>query len=330
MKRLAGILTFSVLVFGLLMHLYNSQTHAIPSTCSEQGKRECINSKLYICRCNIEQPDGSTLCMWQKTDKSCGSPTKKPEPTKTTPKPTKTTPIPTPIPTQQPKPPKKPKPSKTTSRPNYCQSATISTNTLEPGQSLTITSTANNNKITKFTYAFYNLDNLNGPNDPKSIMFSKDKIYTVVKSVSPTNKQTITVNYADLDKPDLNWGGKKPTKIQVNAYFSTGSDFSLPAVPCVVKFNLRPRSTRIAITPTPANTPTPTPTTRPPTPSCSKKTSGDANCDGLINGADLTIWKCQAAGQTNCGQPNLAADFDLSGSVDLNDFEIWRQNNYQE
>jgi hypothetical protein len=224
-------------------------------------------------------------------------------------------------------------------RTNYCQSASISTNTLGPGQSLTITSTANNNKITKFTYAFYNLDNLNGPNDPKSIMFSKDKIYTVVKSVSPTNKQTITVNYADLDKPDLNWGGKKPTKIQVNAYFSTGSDFSLPAAPCVVKFNLRPRSTRIAITPTPTTklptatpippTITPTPTNIP-TPSCSKKTSGDANCDGLINGADLTIWKCQAAGQTNCGQPNLAADFDLSGSVDLNDFEIWRQNNYQE
>ena len=44
--------------------------------------------------------------------------------------------------------------------PPVCQSTSISSNTLSPGGSLTITSAATTADITGFSYAFYNLDNL--------------------------------------------------------------------------------------------------------------------------------------------------------------------------
>ncbi len=61
---------------------------------------------------------------------------------------------------------------------------------------------------------------------------------------------------------------------------------------------------------------------------CELKTHGDANCDNKIETADYQIWACQVAGESDCNQPEQAADFDLNNQVDLNDFEIWRQNYY--
>jgi len=67
-------------------------------------------------------------------------------------------------------------------------------------------------------------------------------------------------------------------------------------------------------------------------PNCPEKARGDANCDGQINDADKVIWKCEFAGNGDCISPNpishLKADFDLKGSVDMVDFEIWRKNKF--
>jgi hypothetical protein len=50
--------------------------------------------------------------------------------------------------------------------------------------------------------------------------------------------------------------------------------------------------------------------------------SGDYNDDGMVDGADLTVWE-GAFGQTGTGQ---AADGDEDGDVDGADFLIWQQN----
>ena len=105
---------------------------------------------------------------------------------------------------------------------------------------------------------------------------------------------------------------------------------------------------------TPVKTPTPTlspyPTTgvaklpkQPPVPypsapycpvlgNCLKKNTGDANCDGLINTSDYTIWKQQFDKMVSVTPVNQNANFSCvegnnsSYFIDLQDFEIWRKN----
>ena len=138
-------------------------------------------------------------------------------------------------------------------RPKLCQSATISKTTLGPDESLTITSTANTSDILRFTYVFYNLDNLYEPNNPKPISFVPNIPYSrsgVDYPPGTASTNSITVTYDELNKPDLNWDSKKPKKIQVNAYFTnSASEVSLAEPNCVVMFN-------ITLTPTggPGNT----------------------------------------------------------------------------
>ena len=140
-----------------------------------------------------------------------------------------------------------PIPSPTSSpRSLSCQSAVASKTILSSGQSLTITATAKTADIKKFNFAFYNLDNLNSPNNPNGIYFSNlTTQYSIVKdSIIPTNTAIATVNFADLDKPDLNWGNKHPTKIQVNVYFVDTQDrVSASDGNCVVQFQLNTSST---------------------------------------------------------------------------------------
>lgn len=60
---------------------------------------------------------------------------------------------------------------------------------------------------------------------------------------------------------------------------------------------------------------------------CKKKleglpiTSGDANCDGLVNLLDFEIFRKEFAGESS----SIDADFSGDGIVTLADFEIWRQ-----
>jgi hypothetical protein len=66
------------------------------------------------------------------------------------------------------------------------------------------------------------------------------------------------------------------------------------------------------------------------TPACTKKTQGDANCDGSINDGDYTVWKCEFLGGGSCSNPSSTktADFNLDTKVNLVDFEIWRKNRF--
>ncbi len=78
-------------------------------------------------------------------------------------------------------------------------------------------------------------------------------------------------------------------------------------------------TTGVSATPTKAPTNGPTATS---TPGCTKKSAGDANCDGLINLADFEIYRREFTGAVS----TKTADFDASGTVNIIDFEIFRRN----
>lgn len=127
-------------------------------------------------------------------------------------------------------------------RPSLCSSATISSSTLLSDSPITVTATANK-PVKTFSLTFYNLDNLYGPGNPKPIYFEAGKTFTISKTAtSLTQTMSFTVNYADIDKPDLNNNSQKPTKISVNGYFidPTTEQTSLPDTRCVVQFKTIP------------------------------------------------------------------------------------------
>lgn len=56
--------------------------------------------------------------------------------------------------------------------------------------------------------------------------------------------------------------------------------------------------------------------------SCPSKSTGDANCDTLINDADFQLWKDEYTKRVT----TLTADFNQDGKVNMIDFDIWRRN----
>jgi len=58
-----------------------------------------------------------------------------------------------------------------------------------------------------------------------------------------------------------------------------------------------------------------------PTPACSLKSRGDADCNGIINILDFEVWRREFLGIDT----TTKADFDSSGGVTILDFEIWRR-----
>lgn len=107
-------------------------------------------------------------------------------------------------------------------RTEMCQSAsTIGGNIILPGRPVAIAAIAQPEfTIQHYSFGFGNLDNQfpipsGYPSNPRPIYFSPNVSYTVT---SPQNQ--ILVRYEDVDKPDLNNNGIKPTRIQVNAYFT--------------------------------------------------------------------------------------------------------------
>ncbi|MCX6793769.1 MAG: hypothetical protein NTY06_01555 [Candidatus Gottesmanbacteria bacterium] len=128
----------------------------------------------------------------------------------------------------------------TTPSPISCSSSTISSSTISSSNSLTVTMTANK-PVKSFFLAFYNPDNLYGPGNPKPIYFEAGKQFSISKeATSLTQTMSFTINYADINKPDLNNNNQKPTNIQVNGYF-LDQDTKLtspPNINCVVQFNI--------------------------------------------------------------------------------------------
>ena len=55
---------------------------------------------------------------------------------------------------------------------------------------------------------------------------------------------------------------------------------------------------------------------------CSRKSQGDANCDGAVNLIDFEQWRKEFTGEAS----TLTADFNGDGAVNLIDFELWRRN----
>ena len=191
-----------------------------------------------------------------------------------------------------------------TNRPALCQSATISGNSLAPGSPLTITSTANTTNIKNFNYVFFNRDNLDTNNIPKGIQFVQNVTFAITSPGSNVATKTITVNYADVDRPDTLWNNQKPRNIQVNAYFTDNNGgFSLADAKCVVQLSV--------VQPSPTDVP-----------NCPLKTKGDANCDGTVNIADYAVWQQEFVRSKTTSD----ADFSRDNNVNLIDYAIWQHN----
>jgi len=72
----------------------------------------------------------------------------------------------------------------------------------------------------------------------------------------------------------------------------------------------------------PTSTSNPAPTLNP---ACAKKTLGDANCDGKIDGIDYSMWLNRQC-NSGCSAENLKADFNLDNKVNDDDYSIWFNN----
>lgn len=126
---------------------------------------------------------------------------------------------------------------------DYCDSLVISTKTLNPNESLKLTAKAKSSDIRTFSYRFYNLDNDNKPIKFKIGTTTQEYRETIVNNfTSDTN--TITVNFDQLDKKDMNWlspvyGNPKPKNIKVAAYFTDSNNkISKNDAKCEVTFKL--------------------------------------------------------------------------------------------
>lgn len=118
---------------------------------------------------------------------------------------------------------------------DMCQSATVfnGDNVISPKKSVTIAAIAKPDvNVKQYNFAFYNLDKDQPVTNPKPIFFSPNTNF--MKSVkAPSND--ITVGYEEVNKPDLNNGGKIPTNLQVNAYFvDADGNLSAPDPRCTV------------------------------------------------------------------------------------------------
>jgi hypothetical protein len=115
---------------------------------------------------------------------------------------------------------------------------------LKAGQYLTIKSDSNSKNITKFTYTFHNLDNvdsgkkIDGVPDAEPIYFSKSDQYQIEKDTSKTSSKSILVSYEDLNKIDLA-KGSKPKNVQVRALFTSSDDrISKTDSSCITSFKV--------------------------------------------------------------------------------------------
>ncbi|MDO8487728.1 MAG: hypothetical protein Q7S31_00240 [bacterium] len=169
-------------------------------------------------------------------------------------------------------------------RPNLCQLATVTKDSLGRGESTTISSTANSN-ANNFSYAFYNLDNLNSPGNPKPICVTEGgDVVTDSSTICPSGTHHLifkdpdtslrtagsrTLKYEDIFVADANNGAAVVSRVQINGYFSlTGGQVSLPQPACVTYVSTAAACTvSFTISATPSPTPTPTAPSSPgPTP----------------------------------------------------------------
>lgn len=135
---------------------------------------------------------------------------------------------------------------------DLCKSITLSggtTNanksiTLKPNQFITIESVSKSKNIEKFTYSFFNLDNLrstkekDGIPNASPIYFTKSDPFEIEKTSPKTDSKSILVSHDDLKGIDLSTG-KRPSNVQVRVSF-TNSDNRISKLnkECVASFNI--------------------------------------------------------------------------------------------
>ena len=184
---------------------------------------------------------------------------------------------PTPTPTLTPTPPQ---------RQYLCLSAATTKSVMVPGDTTRLTSEFTHNVassfVKEFWYAFYNYDNLYGPNNPKPICVtsnvgitnvlsgcpkvngvqSHQLIYKGTRNSANLWKGHVDLTYSQIFVKDLNNAGKVPSKVGFNAYFlDKNGMLSDPDIKCKGTIT---RSAIITETPTPTRTITPTPSFPPP------------------------------------------------------------------
>lgn len=187
---------------------------------------------------------------------------------------------------------------------DFCQDLTVSQTTLYPGGTVTLTAKASNKNITHFSYGLYNRDNEYFPSNPKPIFFTPGKHYVLSQTTTPTDTNSVTLKYSDVNKPDTNANNTFPTRIQVNAFFTSADGVFAHSNPkCVTYFNVvhsNPQTPTPSITPSPTLTPTASPITTSapslsPSPTAYPNTQlkickyEDTNGDGIVNNGEGTI-----------------------------------------
>jgi hypothetical protein len=239
---------------------------------------------------------------------------------------------------------------------DLCESLVLSKDTISTGETLTLTANAKNSDIKKFTFEFFNLDNIVNKK-PKAIGFPKENPFVKTLTFGMTKKTaSVSINFSDLDRPDVNWHYymNRPKNIWVEVYFTDSNNrLSKYDSNCAKKFVAK------TVDPTPTINPNclcnnsnkctsscffdkfkglkyPTPEScRPITeiykskPTNNEKTSwcryyyrtkGDADGDGKANLIDYFYFKQAEYGGKVPGKVNL--DFDGDGLVDSNDLKI--------
>lgn len=131
-------------------------------------------------------------------------------------------------------------------RPAVCTSSTISSNIVNRGRAITITLNGTppaGTYITRSLLAFYNRDNQNTYGSFKPVQFQAGSHY-IMRLPNPSSNNTsatFTINYDQINQPDLNWNGQYPVNFAVNGYFrlSNGS-ISAANSKCVKWFSKTP------------------------------------------------------------------------------------------
>lgn len=134
-------------------------------------------------------------------------------------------------------------------RPAVCVSSSINGTVLKDALPIEITITGDppESTIDYFWLGFYNKDNLDGSGIPKEIQFESGVNYSRICYADGSSldcsvsgdSATFTIDYDDLNLPDLNWGSFYPINIQVNGYFGLeDGGFSQADVNCVQSFTV--------------------------------------------------------------------------------------------
>lgn len=123
-----------------------------------------------------------------------------------------------------------------------CEYVKITESVLSPDKFLNIITKTKKENIRKFLYTFLNLDNIASDSAiPMNIRFDSQKDFKISHTSTESGMMwdMILIEFADMDKPDLNWNGEKPKRIKVDVYFEDiEGNKTGPDPKCEVRFDM--------------------------------------------------------------------------------------------